>query len=468
MHIPVLQKCVTLNADRKLEYFVYGHPVKTQGTILDETLKNAASLSNSLTVFERMGICNGLGVQKMNKPIDNAFVDYVQQWRHDNCTLISKRKRCECCVKLRNRVNQQARSILVRPMLKRVHLKTSNSLDQRKVSALLKRSARERRKKLQAQGRVNVLIKALEDYKDKIARIEDSTLQKKCEELKIPNAQKVALQEIIAAAGRKDVRGRRYTEEWMMLCMVMNIRSKGFYDFLRKNNVLPLPCTRTIRSYFSLIDLKCGFDKKFAEILKKYFLSKTPLQRHGVLALDEISVRKSVAVCSRNLTYVGLTDLGEDKLQSTDMNDQATHGLVLMFQPIADKKAQPIAVFASKGPIHGDELAKIMVKGIVYMENCGAKIHGVIADGAATNAKMWSLLGINGSMEGTKTYFTHPLDDERRIFVFSDVPHLIKCIRNRLHTKKQLRVSNSIYICRYMHASRLIFPVYEDRLYISV
>lgn len=131
------------------------------------------------------------------------------------------------------------------------------------------------------------------------------------------------------------------------------------------------------------------------------------------------------------------------------MNDQATHGLVVMFQPIADKKPQPIAVFASKDPIHGDELAKIMVKGIVYMENCGAKIHGIIADGAATNAKMWSLLGINGAMEGTKTYFTHPLDDERKIFVFSDMPHVTKCIRNRLHTKKQLRVSNSIYVCRY-------------------
>jgi len=48
--------------------------------------------------------------------------------------------------------------------------------------------------------------------------------------------------------------------------------------------------------------------------------SKTSLQRHGVLLLDEINLRKSVAVCSKNLTYVGLTDFGDDGPKSVDIN----------------------------------------------------------------------------------------------------------------------------------------------------
>ncbi|XP_024876928.1 uncharacterized protein LOC112457862 [Temnothorax curvispinosus] len=182
------------------------------------------------------------------------------------------------------------------------------------------------------------------------------------------------------------------------------------------------------------------------ELLKKDFATKTPLQRHGVLLLDEINLRKSVAVCSKNLTYVGLTDLGDDGLRSSDISEQATHGLVVMFQFLADTYTQPIAVFASKNPVKGEELAKLVVKGIIYLERCGTTIHGVIADGAATNQKMWSLLKVRGTMQDTKTWFTHPLDDEKKVFVFSDTPHVIKNIRNRLLNQKKLRLNSENYI----------------------
>jgi len=134
--------------------------------------------------------------------------------------------------------------------------------------------------------------------------------------------------------------------------------------------------------------MKCGFDEQFAKLLKKHFDTKSPMQRHGVLLFDEINLRKSIAVCSKNLTYVGLTDFGDDGLQSINIEDQATHGLILMFQPLADSYTQPIAVFASKNPVKGEELAKIVIKAIAYLEMSGAKIHGVIGDGATTNAKM--------------------------------------------------------------------------------
>ncbi|XP_024893893.1 uncharacterized protein LOC112468779 isoform X2 [Temnothorax curvispinosus] len=242
-------------------------------------------------------------------------------------------------------------------------------------------------------------------------------------------------------------KSRRYEEEWIMLCLLMNIRSPGYYEFLRKNNVLPLPCHRTIRSYFSLVDMKCGFDEEFAKLLAKHFETKTILQRHGVLLLDEINLRKSVAVCSKNLTYVGLTDFGNDGPQSTNLKIKQ-HMVSFSCFSLLLIHTQPNAVFASKNPVKSDELAKLVIKAIVYLERTGAKIHGVIADGASTNAKMWSLLGVSGSMEDTKTWFTHPVDDDRKVFVFSDAPHVIKNVRNRLYNKKKLRVKlSNNYIC---------------------
>jgi len=176
--------------------------------------------------------------------------------------------------------------------------------------------------------------------------------------------------------------------------------------------------------------------------LKKVFETKNPRQRHGVLLLDEINLRKSVTVSAKNLTYVGLTNMGNEQ-QSTDLKEMATHGFVLMFQSLADTFTQPVAVFASKNPVKGEELAKLVVKGIVYLESIGAKLHGVIADGAKTNTKKWSLLDIKIDNNNMKTWFTHPLDDERKVFAFSDTSHLIKNLRNCLYNRLRLRVSYS-------------------------
>lgn len=54
---------------------------------------------------------------------------------------------------------------------------------------------------------------------------------------------------------------------------------------------------------------------------------------------------------------------------------------------------------------------------------------------------MWRLLGISAKEDDFKNYFENPFDSTRNIFVFSDPPHLMKTIRNRLYEKKQLRVS---------------------------
>ena len=84
-----------------------------------------------------------------------------------------------------------------------------------------------------------------------------------------------------------------------------------------------------------------------------------------------------------------------------------------MFQPLADTYTQLIAVFASKNPVNGDELVKLVIKAITYMINCGAKIHAIISDGASPNKRKATLLGVKSTLHCTKTWFTHPNDDKR-------------------------------------------------------
>jgi len=93
------------------------------------------------------------------------------------------------------------------------------------------RNRRERRQKHRAQERVKHLTTCIKEQGAQIAGIQNSTLDARCTELNIPAPQKSALKEIITAASKKNANGHRYTEEWIMLCMLMNIRSPGLRVF---------------------------------------------------------------------------------------------------------------------------------------------------------------------------------------------------------------------------------------------
>jgi len=182
----------------------------------------------------------------------------------------------------------------------------------------------------------------------------------------------------------------------------------------------------------------------FFSIFEKHISSKGELQKHGIILFDEMSVRESLSVCSTSLTYKGLIDFGNDVEhnfpKASTIEDKANMALVFMFQPLCDNYTQPVAVFVSRGPVHGTVLAQLLLKCIILVEKAGAKVHGFVCDGATTNRKLWLELSINGKMNELNNSFIHPLDTTRQIFAFSDTPHLIKNIRNRLNNKKQLKV----------------------------
>jgi len=82
------------------------------------------------------------------------------------------------------------------------------------------------------------------------------------------------------------------------------------------------------------------------------------------------------------------------------------------------------------------DLTKLVVKAI--MLDAEADVLGLTTDGASTNRTMWNNLGISGKIGNTNNSFCNPFDETRKFFAFSDAPHLIKTIRNRLYQKKNV------------------------------
>lgn len=72
------------------------------------------------------------------------------------------------------------------------------------------------------------------------------------------------------------------------------------------------------------------------------------LKKNAVVG--KIQLRKGLYVNTRDLTYSGLVDMGEEVEVS---GHNADHGLVFFFQSLADKFSQLIAMFGSSNPIKG-------------------------------------------------------------------------------------------------------------------
>ncbi|KAL5239019.1 hypothetical protein ACI65C_006429 [Semiaphis heraclei] len=359
--LPVFGKTVIVDYRGQVQCNYLGKNVPIQLLLPSYDCKlelNIELLTSIICQFHDKDICEGVNVQDKNLKFksESVYIDATYKWRHKNCSIIlpeGNKKICKSC----NLVNQLFSNKKYRRKskpLKRISLRVTPSKKEN-LKHLRKRNSLKQRINTKLGEKINQLESIIEDYKKKLENLyEESILQQISS-----HTHKLLVREILAASKCKDSRGNRYSDNWIMLCLLLHIKSPSGYSFLRDNNIMPLPCVRTVRNYLSNISTSCGFDDNFFELFKKRLESKNVMQKHGLIVFDEISVRENLAVKSRTLSYSGLVDFGkEDEVcselpKATTLDDLANHGLVLLFQPLADNYSQPIAVFASRGPVKG-------------------------------------------------------------------------------------------------------------------
>lgn len=141
--------------------------------------------------------------------------------------------------------------------------------------------------------------------------------------------------------------------------------------------------------------------------------NRSTLQMDGFVDMDEISTGKA----------------GKE-------DDLGDHVLVVGYQTFRGKTVQALAAFLSKGNVKAKELTNIILESTMKLESSGWAVDGVTMDGAPWNRKVWDALGITEEKPST----AHPYDDQRRLWMFSDYPHLLKCMRNCLAENKIIQV----------------------------
>ncbi|KAH8033773.1 hypothetical protein HPB51_016228 [Rhipicephalus microplus] len=194
--------------------------------------------------------------------------------------------------------------------------------------------------------------------------------------------------------------------------------------------LLPLPTKARLRQIISGIPCKYGYNEVALSTIKAHFQGKSHIRRCGVLLLDEIKLKQSVAFNKASCKMDGFVDYGD--VTSTATDKLADHGLVLMFVPLFEDWVQPIASFATKGAAPGKVLSELVLSAVLELHKSNASVLAIISDGAGNNRSMWAQLGISGKLDSSCHHIEHPWEPSQRIYFICDVPHIIKCIRNHL------------------------------------
>lgn len=246
------------------------------------------------------------------------------------------------------------------------------------------------------------------------------------------------------AAKTKDARQMRWHPCMIRWCLNLKLLSSAAYHSLRTSGFLKLPSERLLRDYTHFIKSKPGFSSELDQLLADESQVKTlpEWKRHVVLVLDEMKVKESLVFDKHETKVVGFVDMGDVNNELADLEREcstteqhpaiATHMLVLMVRGVFTGLRFPYAHFPTTN-IKAEQLFDIVWETIERLEHMKFKVIVVCADGASTNRKMFRMHGESLSSEPyNPVYKTTNIysEEQRPLFFMSDVPHLLKTVRN--------------------------------------
>ncbi|KAH9371810.1 hypothetical protein HPB48_018449 [Haemaphysalis longicornis] len=289
---------------------------------------------------------------------------------------------------------------------------------------LVKRNLQLRREK----AKVGKLQNNIAKMKQNNAAMSEEKLQESLTGL--PEKQRQQVQACFEASKRKGTQGMKYSQEWVLECILMRIKSPKLYEHIRRHNIMVLPSKSGLHRYMKGYNSSFGLNENFFAASTEKTKDMDEFERHGGILIDEMKLSGCLKVTS-NGRIEGFVDLGP--YTSTDQNTETCdHGLVVLFQPFSGNFQQILGVFGSHSNVKAEVLCKIIVDATLAAERAGLVVDFVTTDAASWNRSMWRSFGIRGAADKTVCKVQHPADDNRSLHFLSDFHHLVKCVRNSI------------------------------------
>lgn len=246
---------VLLCEDMTLQVTVLKRPIKiselAEATKISERIGKIEELQDTLFAIDSFNVCKG-PVNLQGKTIENsnysaAYKDVTGTWRHKQCSLLLPHESiCSFCAKIPKSINRKRRRLQKRGIVKRIKL-TLPSHQQGQIAALRSRMYKAKKAAMRSEHRLKLMKEELTKCQQNLSNASITAVSELLCKNNIPANQQSVAKEIVEAAKHANAKGRRYSEQWILLCMLLHMRSPCSYEFMRSNGILPLPCVRTVR-----------------------------------------------------------------------------------------------------------------------------------------------------------------------------------------------------------------------------
>jgi hypothetical protein len=196
---------------------------------------------------------------------------------------------------------------------------------------------------------------------------------------------------------------RNFSQEDICNGLILRCMSSKTFEYLRKNKILPLPSQPTMSKWLGQFSCKPGFNNNFIQIVEKKLQGEESLQKEAILMFDELDLKKTFEYDYVNKQVYG----GYKKLQCV-----MVRGLFGSWKQLV--------YFNFDTNMTKDLITEI----ILQCEQAGIKIRGLSFD--CGNHTLLQQLGV---LVDLAYFFPNPADPSRKIYLFPDVPHLLKLLR---------------------------------------
>ena len=240
-----------------------------------------------------------------------------------------------------------------------------------------------------------------------------------------------------AKAIATECRQMRWHPAVIRWCLRIYLKSHKLYEDLRNSGGLKLPSGRTLSDYNNYCSPQTGWKTDNLKVMREQFQKKKPPKhaRLGGLYFDEMKIKEGLVFNTKNWELVGFTDILENDGIDTETKSSAqatdhlaTHVLQFFFRSTFFNFDYPCAFFLTKN-ITALQLNRLFWLGVSMLHTFGFEIILSCCDGASSNR---SFIEMNTGKSNRCSCF-NPFSG-KQLFFFSDPPHLIKKLRNNLHS----------------------------------
>jgi hypothetical protein len=227
--------------------------------------------------------------------------------------------------------------------------------------------------------------------------------------------------------------GRRYQPHLIRYCLSIHAKSPAAYRELRDSGVLVLPSERTLRDYRNFFKPQPGFNSENVQRLQDMTHEYFDIQRYVVISFHEMKIQSKLVFNKFTNELIGFVDLGEEELNTTSFggHELATHALVFFVRGAATDLKYVLAYFLTKD-VTSYQIMPLFWKSVSVLELvCNLWVCAAVCDGTSPNRLLFQLHADVASTEIDGVYWTfNVFATDRKIYFFSDHPHLVKTARN--------------------------------------